>query len=244
MQALSALDLVQMWEWGQDKHPVDRALGLLLLAQPELQPEQAAALSVGQRNTRLLTLREQTLGATLNGYAECPQCKEKLEFNVAVSAIRQPEPTKQEFDLTVEDFALHCRLPNSNDLASLIGYSDVDAARHLLFACCVLQAHQAGKPCAVQTLPDRLIPELANAVLAYDPQAEIRFALECPACGQEWSALFDIVSFFWTELGDRVRRLLYDVHLLAQAYGWSEVAVLAMSAARRQMYLEWINDQG
>ncbi|MFN8488144.1 MAG: hypothetical protein U0350_11165 [Caldilineaceae bacterium] len=243
MEALSAFDLVQIWEWGQHKHPVDRALGLLLLAQPELQPEQIAALSVGQRNTRLLALRQQTFGATLNGYAECPHCKEKLEFTVAVDAIRQPEPAAQEFDLTVADIDLHCRLPNSVDLAAIVGYSDVQAARCLLVERCIVQAHQAGQPSAVPTLPDWVIPELASAVIAHDPQAEIRFALECPACGQEWSALFDIVSFFWTELGDRVQRLLYDVHLLAQAYGWCEADILNMSAARRQMYLEWVNGQ-
>jgi hypothetical protein len=34
------------------------------------------------------------------------------------------------------------------------------------------------------------------------------------------------------------RRLLYDVHALASAYGWSEDEVLAVSPARRRCYLE------
>lgn len=243
MRPLSALEIVQIWEWGQHKHPVDRALGLLTLAHPELHPDQVAALSIGQRNTRLLTLREQTMGATLNGYAECTQCGEKLEFSVDVSALRLPEPQQHEFDLHVAEFDLHCRLPTSCDLAAIVGYSDVDSARHLLIEGCVLHARQHDQPLAVTALPESIIQALANAVIAHDPQAEMRFALECPACGQQWSALFDIVTFFWTELGDRVRRLLYDVHLLAQAYGWREADILMISATRRQMYLEWISGQ-
>lgn len=241
MRTLSAYDLVQVWEWGQHKHSVDRALGLLTLAQPELDPEQIAALSIGQRNQRLLMLREQTLGSTLNGYAECIRCKEKLEFSVEVSHLWRPEPQQHEFALKVQEYDLHCRLPTSCDLAAIVGCSEIAAARQLLIQYCVVQAYRADQPLDGGALPESVIPELANAVLAHDPQAEMRFELECPACGQQWSALFDIVTFFWTELGDQVKRLLYDVHLLAQAYGWCEADILTMSPQRRQYYLDWVS---
>ncbi len=241
MRTLSAYDLVQVWEWGQYKHPVDRALGLLTLAQPEVAAEQIAALSIGQRNARLLVLREQTLGSTLNGYAECTQCHEKLEFSVEISTLRLPEPEALEFALNTQDFNLHCRLPTSRDLAAAVGHQDLAAARQLLINGCVLQAYHNDEPVAPETLPESVIPELANAIIALDPQTEMRFELECPACGQQWSALFDIANFFWTELGDRVKRLLYDVHLLAQAYGWSEADILRMNANRRQFYLDCVS---
>lgn len=241
MRTLSAYDLVQVWEWGQHKHPVDRALGLLTLAQPELDAEQIAALSIGQRNSRLLLLREQTLGSTLNGYAECTQCREKLEFSVEVASLRLPEPAQMEFDLDSQNFSLHCRLPTSRDLAALVGYRNLEAARQLLINHCVVEAFCDNQPVDASSLPESLMPELANAIVARDPQAEMRFELECPACGLQWSALFDIVNFFWTELNDRVKRLLYDVHLLAQAYGWSEAEILSMDATRRQFYLDWVN---
>jgi len=243
MRALSAYELVQVWEWGQPQHPVDRARGLLTLAQPELSPAQLDQLSVGQRNTRLLMLREQTLGSTLNGYAECTACGEPLEFSVDVSTIRLPEPQQHEFDLQASGFDLHCRLPNSRDLASIVGLSDTQAARQLLIERCVMQAHYDSQPWAVTELPESLIPTLANAVIEHDPQAEIRFTLQCPACEQEWSALFDIVTYFWTELENRVKHLLHEVHLLAQTYGWREADILTMSAARREFYLKRVTNQ-
>jgi len=238
MRALSASEIVRVWEWGQNKHPVDRAVMLLSLVQPELTAEQVAALTVGQRNTRLLTVRERTLGGQLDGFAQCPQCGEQLEFGVAIEAIRRPEPTAQEFVLASDAYTLHCRLPNSRDLAALVMADDAETARRRLIERCVQAVDHTGAPFPVEALPATLFADLADAVTEHDPQAAMFFALACPACGHEWSVLFDIVAFFWTELGDRAKRLLMDVHTLARAYGWCEAEILGMSALRRQFYLD------
>jgi len=46
--------------------------------------------------------------------------------------------------------------------------------------------------------------------------------------------------FLWTEITSQARRLLHEVHLLATTYGWHEADILAMSAIRRQYYLEMV----
>ena len=71
-----------------------------------------------------------------------------------------------------------------------------------------------------------------------DPQADVQLALACPGCRHEWSAPFDIATFFWSELKARAEMLLREVHELAAAYGWSENEILGLSAARRAAYLE------
>ena len=71
-----------------------------------------------------------------------------------------------------------------------------------------------------------------------DPQADIRLALTCSECSLEWEATFDIVTFLWTEVDGWARRTLFEVHLLASAYGWRESDILALSAPRRRFYLE------
>ena len=88
MRPLSAQDLLRVWEVGENQHPLDRALTLLAAACPELTWDELAALSVGQRDARLFTIREQTSGPRLNGFAECPRCAERLEFDVAVADLR------------------------------------------------------------------------------------------------------------------------------------------------------------
>ena len=237
MPALSARDIVQIWEWGQDKHPIDRAMRLLALANPELTAEQLQSLTIGQRNSRLLTLREKTLGPTLKGFAECSRCGTPLEFSIAAAAIRQPEPVEQTYSLEVDGLKIRFRLLNSEDLAAIVGLTDVDVARLRLIERCLVEAKQDDQFMAPGDLPEPVLAALVDAVTERDPQAEIRFQLTCAACDHQWSALFDVVSFFWTELSARAQRYLFDVHTLARAYGWREADILAMSEARRHFYL-------
>ena len=237
MRALSAHDVVQLWEWGRDKHPVDRALALLARACPELPPEQLQRLTIGQRNSRLLALREVTLGPALNGFARCAQCGAELEFTFEAGAIRLPEPDAPEYSLELDGLALRFRPLNSLDLAAIVDLVDVGAARLRLIERCLLEATQDGRSLAAPELPEPALAALIDALAEHDPQAETRFQLTCAACGHRWSALFDVVSFFWTELSARAERMLAQVHTLARAYGWREADILAMSEARRQFYL-------
>ena len=73
-----------------------------------------------------------------------------------------------------------------------------------------------------------------------DPLADIQLDLTCPSCERRWRAVFDIVSFLWTEIEVWAWRTLSDVHTLARAYGWSERDILTLSPTRRQFYLEMV----
>lgn len=239
MRPLSAHDLLKVWEVGEDQSPVDRALTILAAACPELTRDELAALSVGQRDARLLSLRERTSGPRLNCFAECPQCAERLEFEVAVADLRvAAEPDEGPWELVAENFVLRFRLPNSRDLAAAAGCRDQSAARDLLVQRCVLQANRDGAPIACSELPAGITSTLARRMLECDPQAEVLLDLRCPECTHGWQVLLDIASFFWTELSAQARRLLNEVRNLALVYGWREADILAMSARRRQYYLE------
>ena len=84
-------------------------------------------------------------------------------------------------------------------------------------------------------MTETLVTLLAAQMEECDPLAEIRIDLDCPACGYHWQILFDIASYFWTEISAQAKRLLRDVHTLARAYGWREADILAMSGVRRQL---------
>src|SRR5687768_9162123 len=102
MRPLPASDIVRLWEEGQAQHPLDRALALLNAACPELTRAQLAALDVGERDARLLRLREWTVGPVLECYAGCPACRTQLEFRVTTSALLSSvaeEPQRQELEV-------------------------------------------------------------------------------------------------------------------------------------------------
>jgi hypothetical protein len=82
--------------------------------------------------------------------------------------------------------------------------------------------------------PDRAAEEFNRL----NADAEIQFTLACPACGIVQRTELDIVRFLWSELRHAAKSLLFEVHELASAYGWSEASILSMNASRRAMYLE------
>lgn len=241
MRSLSAQNMLQIWETGQSQHPIDRAITMLTFAYPEKSLDELASLSIGQRDTSLLTLREITLGEKMESYAECPQCAERLEFTVNVADIRLTEPIpaiNQEYLLTSGNLQLRFRLPNSKDLAAVVGYQDVNKARYLIGQRCVLEVNRDGVALDDKELSPDLMTVLAQQMAECDPQAEILLNLTCPACNHHWQILFDIVAFFWSEISVQAKRLLREVHTLARFYGWREADILAMSAVRRQFYLD------
>ena len=88
MQSFSAAQLVGVWERGLGQSSLDRALTMLADAYPEMTRAELAALSVGERDARLLALRERLFGDALRSFAECPRCSSGLEFSLDVNELR------------------------------------------------------------------------------------------------------------------------------------------------------------
>src|ERR1700741_3617350 len=147
MRGLSAADVVAVWERGQERHPVDRALLLLGAALPARSRDELAALTVGQRDGLLLLARERTLGPTLQCFVPCPACALSLEFPVEVREILVADPhapLEREHELVAEGVRMRFRLLDSRDLAAVARISDPAAARRALLSRALLSARGDG----------------------------------------------------------------------------------------------------
>lgn len=243
MRPLTTTDVLHIWEMAERQGPVDQALTILAAACPELTTEQLADLSLGQRDRRLLMLRQWLFGPELRGFAECPQCREHLEFTLAIPAIGDTEAVEaipEEGAFSTAGFEFTFRLPNSRDLIAAAACPDPRQARQLLIKRCLQDARQEGAAITSAELPEAVLAQLATQLAECDPLQEVLLDMACPECGHRWQALFDIVTFFWAELAAQARRLLREVHTLARAYGWREADILTMSVRRRQSYLEMV----
>lgn len=242
MCALSASELLEAWERSAVEPPVRRGLALLASASPGMTPEQLARLSVGERDARLLQLREAVFGPRLSGLAHCPACGETVESEFTAPSLGGVTgDTVPEFlALSAEGFEVRFRLPNTLDLEAAAAVAESGGAKGRLLERCVIRAEQGGQPIGAAALPPSVVQALSEAMEAADPQANIELALACPSCGHRWSAALDIGSFFWAELNSWAGRTLREVHLLASAYGWTEAEVLALSSWRRQAYLQMV----
>ena len=141
----------------------------------------------------------------------------------------------------MDGYEILFRLPDTTDLAALeMTGASRQAIRNLMLNRCLSEVRYNGKEQKVEELPAAIVDEVTERMSLADPQADIKLSLECPSCRNRWLAPFDILSFLWSEVETWARRLLREVHLLARAYGWSEADILAMSAIRRQTYLEML----
>jgi hypothetical protein len=242
VRQLSASDLLNVWEGGLAASPVERALALLGTASPETAPEELAGLSVGQRDARLLTLREWTFGPRLVCLVNCPECGERLElaFDAADIQAASGEELAGEMSLSVGGHEVRFRLPNSGDMMAMVERQGGGNGRQLVLERCVVAARRKGEDVAVDQLPSEVLEAIVERMAEADPQADVQLALACPDCGHEWGATFDIVAFFWQEINAWARRTLRQVHVLASAYGWREADILALSPERRHIYLEMV----
>jgi hypothetical protein len=228
------------WERGLQEGPVERGLTLLALASPD-DPGTLAALSIGERNRQLLALREALFGDRISALASCPRCGEALELELTARQLLAAAPTTDALAFASDGGEVRLRLPDSRDLLAA-AQAPPERAAAVLLERCLVSAHAAGAPVAADGLPEQLVDEAGRRLAEADPQADVRFALTCPACAHAWSAPFDVVQYLWAEVDAWAGRTLADVHALACAYGWTESEILRLSPARRESYLRMVGE--
>jgi uncharacterized protein YbaR (Trm112 family) len=242
MHALSAGELLDVWEAGFAQAPTERALALLAVACPETSRDALAALTIGARDASLLRLREGLWGPQMAAVVVCPGCQERLELTLDTGqmlASSQPA-LPSEIPLSIAEYNITFRLPTSLDMLAGVVQGAPEGGRPLLLERCLLSAQEGGSPVSPETLPAEVLAGVVKSMAEADPLADIQLELNCPACEQRWRAVFDIVSFLWTEIEVWAWRMLSDVHTLARAYGWHEREILSLSPTRRQFYLEMV----
>jgi len=230
MHILTQADLLVLWEIGRLLLPLEQGILALETAFPD-ERKNVADWPIGQRNRALVQLHCASFGQRLRGWTACRECAEKLEFEIDGQALLERVPATHEQFVVVH--GQRYRLPTSRDLAAVIHEPDpMTGARRLMDQCSTVDK----LPTNSWTEED--VDTVGQSMAAADPLAEILLSFDCPSCGAYFEEILDFPSFVWAEIDARVSRLLFEVHTLALAYGWSQSEILSMSTARRQFYLK------
>jgi len=242
MRPLTTPELLRVWEHGLNRPLVERSLDLIRTASTAGEAE-AADLSIGQRDARLLQLREWMFGPKLANTAVCPYCAERVEWENDVRDLRlQPimPAAAPVFELETDGFHITFRLPSTADITVLDNrLSETDNTAALLHQC-LLRVQKDGVEYKAGDLPVHVLQAMEERMGSEDAQADITLLLSCPACSRQWESRFDILSYLWSEVNAWAMHILQEVYLLAKAFGWSEHDILNMSPRRRRLYLEMI----
>jgi hypothetical protein len=208
--------------------PARRITGLVAAAVEALDdvepfgPDEARALTVGDRDRILLALRGALVGDAMECVCTCA-CGETLELPVSVTALLGDPPAQP---APLEMYGVRAVTGADHERAALRALEDSDAAADDLVRGCMVDCDDV---------------EVAAGLLAeLDPGAEILLRGPCPACGAEIVAALDPVAYLWTELEHRRAQLEIDVHALASHYHWSETEIVRLDPQRRARYIELI----
>jgi hypothetical protein len=239
MPELSATATIDLWEGAEQLPPLERALALASAAPSTAgADDELAKLPLGRRDGRLLGLHRAVAGPLLEATTPCPACGEEVEFSVDVDTLLDEgnaavSPTPIEAD----GYVVEWRPLDSDDVAAAAAGSDAAAAEATLLSRCVTAAHGADGDVEATAVPPSVREALSKALAAADPLAEVLVDIGCAACGATFVADLDVGRLVWDEIRGRAERFLYEVDILARAYGWTEREVLELSEGRRAAYL-------
>lgn len=241
MKRIAESDLLAAWERGIDRPLIEKNLHFLTVVYPEMSPSELWSMPIGDRDARLLNLRERLFGSTLRNAGVCPECNLKIEWEVALNILKlQPIQTDNLFQPILVKFnggQVTFRRLNSLDLLDLSTYSDREKGINTLIRKCIIQSDI---DISTEQIPKNLKDSIIQKMEEADPQADIRMEVSCPDCFHQWSMTFDILEYLWVEINDWARRMIRDIGLLARYFGWSEKEILELSGFRRQLYLNMI----
>lgn len=236
MRTPGTAELLDIWDAGQGLSPARRALLLLGSAFPER--DDIEHWPLGAINRQLIVLRQQLFGAHLVCLADCVACAEVVEIAVPLAALlAEGGPPDAPQRISADGCEVQFRVPTAHDLLRLESEAAQDGR---WLAHTVERAWRGGTEIAARDLGPTTRAAVEQAIERADPLAHIACTMRCPACGHDWRADLHIIDVLWTEIGACARRVLSEVGRLARAFGWGERDILAMSAARRNHYLEWL----
>lgn len=224
--------LLAAWEAGMQVAELRRPLALLATAAPGAELTALSRLPIAARNLALARLHAATFGPQVAVLAGCPECGERLEFALEADEViagLQAAATAGPVTWTEDGQRHQLRPVTTDDLAATLAIPDPSAAEDLLLARCLVPPPAA-----------RLPAEAAKRFEELNADAEIRCAIDCPACAARQVLDLDIARYLWREVAVAAGRLLTEVHALARAYGWPERDILRLSARRRAAYLELV----
>jgi hypothetical protein len=245
LKPLATDELLELWDTTSGKSMLEKSLRLLSKVYSTDNIDQVARLSIGERDARLLEIREWLFGKTLRNKANCQNCSETIEWESNSNAMHlQDFPeyfSLKNHELEKDSYYIKFRLLNSADLLNLTSIEHLtENSYKKVISKCILSATKDNQEYDINNLPESVWEALNDRMSEEDPQADIRMQLVCPNCNHSWEMNFDIGSYLWSEINVWAKKILEEVYLLAGFFRWSEKDILNMSSNRRRLYIDMI----
>ncbi|MDD1793376.1 hypothetical protein LRP50_09580 [Enterovibrio sp. ZSDZ42] len=272
ISALTNNERVELWERAADMLPPQRAVALVSAYLSSQYEGDVVDWTLAGRDHFLLLAYRAEFGESIAVVCACSECTAKTQLSFTVSQVlasgserlkSNTEATEinteaylpyyetLDTELGMAAFSGRFRLPIVRDLFVLASSNSPLSKPHTQseFAQCVLDpASYRDVLSCIDKSEDAASAwrafylALEARMLEIEPLTIVSLNSACTECGAETAHQFDIANQFWSLLTSDVERQLWDVHLLASAYGWSSHDILAMSPARRRQHIAMVID--
>jgi hypothetical protein len=227
--------LLDAWEELRRVSPIERALRLAALWDPHVE---WANRTLGERDRALWAMRAALFGANVEAVVRCRACPSSYELVLGVDELSRPQPSSDSVEVSSGALVFRLRAPTSTDvIRALAGGGE----QEILRSCTSVQ--EDGLDLSFEAVPRELHALLEEQIAGIDPQIGFALGIECADCAVRSIFRLDAGDFLYAELERWCRSLLREIHLLAQAYGWTEDHILALSSFRRRSYLELVEER-
>jgi ssDNA-binding Zn-finger/Zn-ribbon topoisomerase 1 len=219
---------------------IERSLLLVSLSHPAYDFSQIAVMPIGERDAHLFAIREKWFGTIFINTANCPKCKQKMEWEMTVDDVKVlPNPANQmDNSLEYDGNLIKFRLPNSNDIMEVMALEEGISKEDVLLSKCI---EPESLPVPFQEMPLALKNALLQKMEACDPQSDVTLAISCPECGHKLGhELRHHEVTCGPSIDDWATNMVQDVYLLAKNFGWSENDILEMGSFRRSLYINML----
>src|SRR5262249_48378291 len=155
--------------------------------------EELWALTIGQRDSRLLEMRRQLFGSELTLVSSCPACKQQLEASIRLQDVSHPRELVADGTqvLDLDDCRLTFRLPHSLDLARIVNDASLASPSNELLKRCVTDLRRAdGTQLDLAEISETASAAIAQHMAGLDPQADVQLDLVCASCGHRRATVF------------------------------------------------------
>jgi hypothetical protein len=187
-----------------------------------------------------LLIRRAWLGDLIRTEALCPDsaCRERIDVSFGIEQYishrrslrrRNVLPAGEDGWYVLRSASARFRVPRVADVLEAMGAEQPALA--------------LAERCVEGDVSGSLARRIDRALEALAPRLEGLIGGRCPACDEQVTLRFDPLGYVLDELREAFGSIQLETHTLASTYGWSEAAILALPRARRQRYVDLIEDE-
>lgn len=204
-------------------------------------------LTASDRDRLVAALYRNIYGDRIDATLQCRACESLFDIDFQLSLLQeslyqeQPEASPDGVYQTPQGHAF--RLPTSEDEIETSGTPQTEAYAYLLEKILIDPTYQSLLS-GSESYRREVIDAVESRLSRIAPIVDLELNARCPECATNQAVHFDLQSFFLERLFQDRRWLMHEIHMIANAYGWSLDNILTLSRRERKELTNLIDDQG